>query len=120
MLKECLSFRRKPESSEFVSPFPAPSRIKGEGCFSYPLPLSLPRQDVSWGERARMRGVILVVFTLAPSACSFIPEYTRPDLPVPNQFPQYGGERVTSATEIGWREFFSDPRLQSLIGQSLE
>jgi multidrug efflux system outer membrane protein len=67
-----------------------------------------------------VRGVILVVFTLALSACSFIPEYTRPDLPVPNQFPQYGGERVTSATEIGWREFFSDPRLQSLIGQSLE
>jgi multidrug efflux system outer membrane protein len=55
---------------------------------------------------------------LALSACSFVPEYTRPDPPVPDRFP--ASEGAKSATEIGWREFFSDPRLQQLIAQSLE
>ncbi|MGH8729986.1 MAG: efflux transporter outer membrane subunit [Burkholderiales bacterium] len=61
----------------------------------------------------------LFIFTLA--ACSFTPEYTRPDLPAPNEFPQYderGGG--VPASEIAWREFFSDPRLQELIAQSLD
>ena len=61
-----------------------------------------------------------VLIMLALSACSFIPEYTRPDLPVPNQFPDYGGTGTAQASEIGWREFFTDPRLQELIAQSLE
>ncbi|HET6756104.1 MAG TPA: TolC family protein, partial [Burkholderiales bacterium] len=65
--------------------------------------------------------VVSVLFILALSACSFIPEYTRPDLPVPNEFPQYEERSAgQQASEIGWREFFSDPRLQEIIAQSLD
>ena len=58
------------------------------------------------------------------AGCSFIPDYTRPDLPVAPNYPigtAYKGARqtpeqaVASADAIGWRDFFTDPRLQDLI-----
>jgi multidrug efflux system outer membrane protein len=60
--------------------------------------------------------------------CSFIPDYLRPDLPVAASYPSgdaYKGanqspERaVQSADAIGWRDFFADRRLQSLIDIAL-
>ncbi|KWO88771.1 hypothetical protein WM32_08930, partial [Burkholderia ubonensis] len=56
------------------------------------------------------------------------PHYTRPDAPVAQAFPSGGvyatqpaaaaGARSANgqaAADIGWREFFVDPRLQRLI-----
>jgi len=65
--------------------------------------------------------------------CSFIPEYIRPEAPVPAAYPtgpayqaslvsapaagQSSGQEVLA--DLGWREFFRSPQLQSLIEQSL-
>ena len=75
------------------------------------------------------------------AGCSLAPDYHRPELPVPGDWPaqpkvQYGGyDQPTSlseqsaqavapqgavpAADIGWRDFFRDPRLQALIELSL-
>ncbi len=56
--------------------------------------------------------------------CSLIPDYLRPDLPVAESYPTGGAYRsakqtpeqaAIAADAIGWREFFTDPRLQQLI-----
>ncbi|WP_395401484.1 efflux transporter outer membrane subunit [Pseudoduganella sp. UC29_106] len=64
------------------------------------------------------------------SACSLAPTYQRPAAPVAEQFPAAlpaGGATppgpVTAgraAVDIGWREFFTDERLQQLIATALE
>ena len=68
---------------------------------------------------------LTVAMTLALSGCSLIPEYERPDSPVQAQWPEgaaydQGVAASTTATELGWREFFVDPPLQRLISLSLE
>lgn len=78
---------------------------------------------------------------VALAGCSLAPDYKRPDAPVTGTWPdqpkvQYGGynnptslgsqpasavvpEAGIPAADLGWREFFRDPRLQSLIALSL-
>ncbi|MBR8656632.1 efflux transporter outer membrane subunit [Achromobacter sp. Marseille-Q0513] len=78
---------------------------------------------------------------VALAGCSLAPDYKRPDAPVSGNWPdqpkvQYGAyakptalgtqpaasvepQAGTPAAEIGWREFFRDPRLQRLIELSL-
>lgn len=69
--------------------------------------------------------------TLTLAGCSFAPTYQRPELPVPAQWPSYAkvGAGDTAAHEslsttavqpIGWRDFFTDPRLQRLIEAALD
>lgn len=53
-------------------------------------------------------------------ACSLAPKYERPQAPVASAYPTQAGERNGDATAIGWREFFPDQRLQSLIATALE
>jgi multidrug efflux system outer membrane protein len=50
-------------------------------------------------------------------ACTLEPHYHRPPAPVPAIEGGAAGEAI--ATEIGWREFFPDPRLQRLIELAL-
>jgi len=70
------------------------------------------------------------VLALAASAagCSFVPDYQRPALPVAASFPageayRYGepspGTQNQPAPDIGWRDFFGDPRLHKLIELAL-
>ncbi|MFS2004213.1 efflux transporter outer membrane subunit [Duganella sp. CT11-25] len=67
------------------------------------------------------------------SACSMAPTYERPAAPVAAAFPadSAGAAARTSvalplpadarsAVDTGWRDYFSDPRLQQLIAASLE
>lgn len=63
------------------------------------------------------------------TGCTLAPHYDRPAPPVADSFPVapegYATAEVKSgetrrAVDIGWREFFRDPRLQSLIATSLE
>jgi multidrug efflux system outer membrane protein len=59
------------------------------------------------------------------SGCSLAPKYLRPDAPVAATYPTQtagasaDGVNAVPASEIGWRNFFPDPRLQSLIGMAL-
>lgn len=66
------------------------------------------------------RLALLGTFLLA--GCSLAPPHVRPPLPVSAEYPSEDhpetGER--RATEIGWRQFFVDPRLQTLIALALE
>ena len=42
-------------------------------------------------------------------ACSLAPHYLRPEAPVADAYPASAtGKTERNATEIGWREFFSD------------
>jgi multidrug efflux system outer membrane protein len=68
--------------------------------------------------------------------CTMAPSYQRPDAPVSETFPQGGvyavppgvatgdqGPRSANdapATDIGWRDFFADPRLQQLVEIALK
>jgi multidrug efflux system outer membrane protein len=66
------------------------------------------------------------------SACTMMPHYERPASPVPEHWPSdapatthaqpsgasNGG--IVSADQIGWRDFFTDPRLRRLIEIALE
>lgn len=51
-------------------------------------------------------------------------QYVRPELPVPSSWPdrsaaQAGAPGASTAAELKWREFFTDPRLQSVIELAL-
>lgn len=64
------------------------------------------------------------------SGCSLAPKYVRPDAPIATSYPDQTdattGNTVAvtaktplHASEIGWRNFFPDPRLQALISKAL-
>jgi outer membrane protein, multidrug efflux system len=66
------------------------------------------------------------------TACSLIPDYERPALPVASSFPNGpayqadandraggSGRPTVSADALGWRDFFRDPGLQRLIDIAL-
>jgi multidrug efflux system outer membrane protein len=60
------------------------------------------------------------------SSCTLAPKYTRPEAPIPPEWPSgpaYKGTQSTSgaptATDLQWREFFADLRLQWIIETAL-
>lgn len=58
------------------------------------------------------------------SGCSLAPKFTRPDAPVAADYPVQATTGTNSANqlraaEMGWRNFFPDPRLQALISIAL-
>ena len=73
------------------------------------------------------RGATVAIALLALSGCaSMAPEYTRPEAPVPSEWPSgpsykdsavKAGDR--SAADITWQEFFIDGKLQKLITLAL-
>jgi outer membrane protein, multidrug efflux system len=57
------------------------------------------------------------------SGCTMEPHYSRPPPPVPatwNGATAAGTSATTSASDVGWRQFFPDPTLQRLIKLALE
>lgn len=52
------------------------------------------------------------------AGCSFAPTHVRPQPPVPDRYAEQSAPG-RSAARIGWREFFRDDQLQSLIGEAL-
>jgi len=75
-----------------------------------------------------MKPFVPLALVLALSACSLAPRYERPVAPVDAAWPTgpaYDANVAAGATptvpvaEIGWREFFADPYLQSLIESAL-
>lgn len=61
--------------------------------------------------------LIVLALTMALGACSFLPEYQRPQSPVANAFPA-GSEVVNESKESVlpfWKHFFKDKELQRLV-----
>ncbi len=71
----------------------------------------------------RAHTVPLVAAALLSCGCAMIPRYSRPPAPVPDAWPvgaaATGGEAAPAAAEVGWREFFTDARLRSVIEMAL-
>ena len=53
------------------------------------------------------------------SGCSLIPDYQRPQAPVPVQYPQQGVYAQAQAGSADWQQLFHDPALQQLIRDAL-
>ena len=74
-------------------------------------------------ERMRAARSYMVVGLCIAAACSLEPSFREPVPPIADVWPipattPAGKEAV--AADIGWREFFADKRLQTLIAQALE
>jgi multidrug efflux system outer membrane protein len=70
--------------------------------------------------------ISIALFALALAGCTFIPTYHQPAAPISTSWPEVPGNGKTPtnaapvpAADIGWREFFRDPRLQRLIELAL-
>ena len=82
-----------------------------------------------------MKRLPLPLLAVLLSACTLAPHYQRPNTPVPDQWPADTAGQSTvaapagastaappavSADQIGWKDFFADPRLRRLIEIALE
>lgn len=73
-----------------------------------------------------MKKTLLVTCAAALlSGCSLIPDYLRPDMPVPQSWaedpataPAEAGKPLWS--DVAWKDFFTDPTLQGLIQRALD
>jgi len=66
--------------------------------------------------------VVLASVTL--TGCTLAPKYQRPAAPIAQAWPKNSAAKnhanqTNAVADIGWREFFRDPRLQQLIGLAL-
>ncbi|MFR0717565.1 efflux transporter outer membrane subunit [Enterobacterales bacterium BD_CKDN230030183-1A_HGKHYDSX7] len=61
---------------------------------------------------------LLLIMAMTLGGCSLIPEYHRPEAPLPDAFPHgaaYASAKVGDPSQIGWKTFFKDPALQQLV-----
>jgi len=73
------------------------------------------------------RNLLLLLSVIAfLSSCSLAPQYKRPEAPIPATWPSGAAYQETqampgapTATEIQWREFFTDERLQKVVEMAL-
>lgn len=71
------------------------------------------------------RIAIALAALTALGACTMIPAYDRPALPVADAFPQTGQAAPSAsssleAADLGWRDMFPDPVLQTLLRDALD
>lgn len=75
-----------------------------------------------FNKHAGSRVISPLLASLALAGCSFIPTYERPAAPVPAGYaladPQ-AAAGAPAAADIAWQDYFTDPRLQRLIGIAL-
>ena len=70
-----------------------------------------------------MRKFAAVTLMLLLAGCQLAPPHTRPDLPTAGDYPaSYAGDVTLGqrAVEVGWRDFFADPRLEGLVATALQ
>lgn len=72
----------------------------------------------------KLRAIIATLPALALCGCNLAPKYVRPEAPVAPTLPQGAAYPALASTEtqvdaLGWRDFFTDPRLQQVIARSL-
>ncbi len=70
--------------------------------------------------------IFITLAALSLAACTMTPKYTRPTAPVPKNWPTGAayqetqpGESAPKVSELPWREFFTDERLQKIIETAL-
>ncbi len=68
--------------------------------------------------------ILLAFMVVTATGCTLAPNYQRPAAPVAQTFPENSApgnsRRATNfVADIGWRDFFRDPRLQQLISLAL-
>ena len=81
----------------------------------------LERGDAIRFARFAVRVGIVSVSLLFLSACHFAPKHVQRPLPTPVAYePGTGPATGTRAVDIGWRDFFTDPRLDALIAAALQ
>ena len=71
----------------------------------------------------KRRNILLVVLIAFLAGCSLAPIYERPSLPTAAAYPGANAAKTQitqDAVQLGWREFFTDARLQELIARALE
>ena len=72
-----------------------------------------------------LRAALVAFAAAALAGCvNLAPKYRKPQPPVPAQWPQgpaYGasGQGLATASEVGWRQFYADDRLRSVVGLSV-
>lgn len=70
--------------------------------------------------------MVPLLFLFFLSSCSFIPEYTKPDLPIPEKFPKDGVytninfDNSSEVYNLKWQEFFTDEKLKKIIELGLK
>lgn len=70
-----------------------------------------------------MHKAYLLAVTALLGGCQFAPPHERPVAPTASGYPAaYAGDVALGvrATEIGWRDFFADPRLDQLVATALQ
>lgn len=79
----------------------------------------------------RYHSAVLSALMMTLTACTLMPRYERPPLPVPQAYPQAAPsseagsaapdavDTATAAADIGWRDFFADDRVRELIALAL-
>ncbi|MFA7062241.1 MAG: efflux transporter outer membrane subunit, partial [Pedobacter sp.] len=71
----------------------------------------------------KARNIVCGALITLLAGCSLMPSYQRPGLPTAALYPGTTGATTSAAPgveQLGWREFFTDARLQALIVQALE
>ena len=63
--------------------------------------------------------LLLCVVALLPGGCSLAPTYSRPEAPVPAEWPGAPASAQQAAADVPWREFFIDERLRQVIDLAL-
>lgn len=70
----------------------------------------------------KLKTLVVVLVVATTSACSLIPEYLRPQAPVPESFPNTDAKAASSAaqlSDIPWQDYFADAQLREVIGLAL-
>jgi outer membrane protein, multidrug efflux system len=70
--------------------------------------------------------LLLLGLAIVPAGCTMAPKYTRPKAPVPAEWPTgpaysdaRGATNVPAVPDLRWQEFFTDAKLQQVIGMAL-
>lgn len=79
--------------------------------------------------RPGLRTLLTAVAVASLAGCSLIPTFTRPEAPVPAQWPATAGatgagaastaQAAAPVAQVAWQDFFADPALHALISTAL-
>ena len=109
---------------KYLSHFHGPARAEpplGQAARQHRATGISPQAFLAWNLLRTSRLVLLV---LALPGCTMIPKYHQPTAAISPTWPEApaqpkGPTNALAAADIGWREFFRDPRLQRLIELAL-
>lgn len=89
-------------------------------------PVAPTASSASFFAELPVRRLVSLAAALMLAGCSLAPTYQRPELPVPASLPAADAASQAAAqaptadiAAVPWREYFPDPRLQSLICEAL-